>query len=1044
MKLRPDNTLARFLRSLHVEQRSLRAIFLSAIILCCCRQIYGLNPSTRIDQYGHTVWHIGTNGLEGAPLSIAQTKDGYIWVGTADGLFRFDGVRFTLWTPKSGETLRGSYIVRLFGSRDGSLYIGTDVGLARITNGHVYNYTESLIWPGPFAEDSQGAIWMGDFENSGNDNTLCKVGKENLSCFGTKDGFDCINGTAIMSDKAGSVWIGSQEGICRWQQGKKPENFPLPYLSRPNMGYDWVHALASTGDGTLWAGIPIQGEGYGLLTFSMGKWRSYVTQGIDGTKLPVRFLLSDRRHSLWIGTRAKGLYRLNAGKLDHFDIADGLSGDTVRKMFEDREGDLWVVTDNGLDMFRDLPVITYTTRDGMPDNEALAIAAQDDGTVWVGARGALVRITNEGFSTITPKTGLPTSEVHELFRDSHNQLWVGGGQQLYLYKNDHFIGVRDHNRTELGEVTAMTEDRNHHLWVSVLDDSTGRGYILRIAASRVAARYGMFVPTNGQVPNALAPNPLGGLWVGSLTHGLFWFHNGAFERIDANLFTERVNRLSPDPDGGIWVIINEEGIYRYKGGKTQKLTSSSGLPCDTGYNVVDDHAGNHWFYMACGIVRVPDSELARWWRDPAYHFTPTLFGLIDGAEPRASEEPPVVTPDGRIWSVNNSPLQVIDPRHLPYNQVVPPLYVEDMVVDHKGYSASGTLRLPVSPREVQIDYTALSYVVPEKVKFRYRLSGYESEWTDAGTRRQAFYNNLRPGRYTFHAIACNNDGVWNRLGASITFTIPPAWYQTLWFRVFCSLLIALIAYAVYQSRLRRYSALLKARFDERIEERTRLARDLHDTLLQTLQGSKLVADNALEDSADPVRMRKALDLVSQWLERATLEGRAALNSLRSSTTKTNDLAAALCDAADSCYVGSNVTIAFVLNGTSRDMHPIVREEIYRIGCEAINNACVHSGASVVTIELTYTHDLLLIVRDNGRGIDEAILQFGKNGHFGMRGMRERADRIGGKLSLKTNPNSGTEVTLLVAGSVAFKIFNALKQSKRSGPFSEDDGSAGSE
>jgi signal transduction histidine kinase len=258
---------------------------------------------------------------------------------------------------------------------------------------------------------------------------------------------------------------------------------------------------------------------------------------------------------------------------------------------------------------------------------------------------------------------------------------------------------------------------------------------------------------------------------------------------------------------------------------------------------------------------------------------------------------------------------------------------------------------------------------------------------------------------------------------------PPAWYQTIWFFVLCALLVLTLGYMLYQYRLRQYSAMLKVRFDERVEERTRLARDLHDTLLQTIQGSKMVADNALERPNDPARMHKALDLVSTWLERATLEGRAALNSLRSSTVDTNDLAAAFRHAAEDCRIGSTIQVSHALTGTSSDMHPIVRDEIYRIGYEAINNACIHSGGDLVTVELTYNHNVQLKVRDNGKGIDDKTLESGKAGHFGLEGMRERADRIGAKLAVRTAPNNGTEVTLLVPGSVVFKTYRPTKRSQ---------------
>ncbi|WP_353069163.1 two-component regulator propeller domain-containing protein [Tunturibacter empetritectus] len=1011
------------------DVRSQITVALWCLILWGVRVAYGLDPSRHISQYGHTAWRLGQNGLNSVPLSIAQTPDGYIWVGTSYGLFRFDGVRFTRWSPSSGEQLRSSYIFRLLGANDGSLYIGTDTGLSRLTHGHIYNYPETLQWPGPFFEDSQGSVWMGDFGNFTSASTLCRVGKEHLTCFGTKDGFDCMNGTSLMSEHAGSIWVGSKEGICHWQQDKQPVNFPLPYLSGPNMANNWVDALTSDGKGTLWSGIPIEGPGYGLLAFTGDRWQSYVTPELDGTSLPVTSLLCDRSSSLWIGTRSKGLYKMNAGKLDRFDTADGLSGNTINGIFQDREGNLWVVTDRGLDAFRDLPVVSYTTREGLSDDQAIAIAASDDGTVWVGTKGSLVLFRGQTFSTITPANGLPTSGVHYLFHDSRNQLWVAGGQQLYLYKDSHFVPVLDQNSADIGYVVYMTEDSKHKLWVSAQDRKTGKDSLLHIDATHVVERYRSLGAMGAQGLNAIASDQNGGLWAGGYKHGLFRFHDGNFERVAAGGFDGPVVEMAGDPDGAIWIVTKQEGMLRYKDNKARSLTSRSGLPCDSGFDIVNDHVGHHWLYMACGIVKIDDSELAHWWSDPAYYVQTTVFGLLEGAQPRRSETSPVATPDGRIWSVDRSAVQVIDPKHLPHNDTPPPVHIERIGVDHKEYPVGRDIRFPVSPHEVEIDYSALSFVVPEEVRFRYQLVGYDNAWTDSGTRRQAFYNDLGPGHNTFRVMACNNDGVWNQQGTTISFMIPPAWYQTAWFKFLCVIFAATLAYTLYQFRIRQYAAMLKARFDERIEERTRLARDLHDTLLQTIQGSKMVADNALERPSDAAHMHKALDLVSTWLERATLEGRAALNSLRSSTVDTNDLAAAFRHAAEDCRIGSTIQVSHILTGTSSDMHPIVRDEIYRIGYEAINNACVHSGGSLVTVELTYNHNVQLKIRDNGKGIEEKTLQSGKTGHFGLEGMRERADRIGAKLLVRTAPNDGTEVTLLVPGSVVFKTYRPTKRSQ---------------
>jgi signal transduction histidine kinase len=321
---------------------------------------------------------------------------------------------------------------------------------------------------------------------------------------------------------------------------------------------------------------------------------------------------------------------------------------------------------------------------------------------------------------------------------------------------------------------------------------------------------------------------------------------------------------------------------------------------------------------------------------------------------------------------------------------------------------------------LEINYTALSYTVPRRVKFRYKLEGDDADWHDAGTRRQAFYNNLGPGQYRFRVIASNEDGVWNEEAAVLDFSIAPTWYQTTSFRILCLLSVGLIAWVLYRLRIRQVARAMSARFDARLDERTRLARELHDTFLQTVQGSKLVADDALEQSGDPVRTRLALEKLSAWLGQAKEEGRAALDSLRTSTTETNDLAEAFRRATENCQSRGSTEVAFSVVGDARDMHPIVRDEVYRIGYEAIRNACAHSGASQLSVELRYERDLVVRVKDDGKGIPPAVVAGGKGGHFGLQGMRERAGRIGAKLTLDSSATSGTEVTLVVPGAVVFR------------------------
>jgi len=402
-----------------------------------------------------------------------------------------------------------------------------------------------------------------------------------------------------------------------------------------------------------------------------------------------------------------------------------------------------------------------------------------------------------------------------------------------------------------------------------------------------------------------------------------------------------------------------------------------------------------------------------------------VFDTLDGVEPGwAPFNTSAKTPDGRLWFSNSSVVQMIDPAHLPENTLPPPVDISALVADRRAYPLESAIRLAPQTRDLEIDYTALSYVAPQKVLFRYMLEGHDAGWQEPGTRRQAFYNDLPPRKYRFRVTACNNDGVWNEAGASVDFSILPAYYQTAWFRAFCVAAFLLLLWVLYQFRLRQIQHQFNIGLEAQVHERTRIARDFHDTYLQTIQGSKLVADSALKQSPDPARMRLALEQLSVWLARATEEGRATLSSLRTSATERNDLAAAFQRAIEESRMESSMEASFSVVGEISEMHPIVRDEVYRIGYEAIRNARVHSQATHLQVELTYAEDLTMRVRDNGVGIDPAIVGEGREEHFGLQGMRERARRIMAKFTVDTSAASGTEITLVVPGGIIYGRTNS--------------------
>ena len=436
-------------------------------------------------------------------------------------------------------------------------------------------------------------------------------------------------------------------------------------------------------------------------------------------------------------------------------------------------------------------------------------------------------------------------------------------------------------------------------------------------------------------------------------------------------------------------------------------------------------AGDLWINGFSGVTHVPAKALANWLRNTNYPVSAEHFDALDGLPGYSAfrvPEPSVVeSSEGRLWFATTKGIAWLDPVTLEQNRnrLPPPVTISSVLANNKIYPGLNFFALPARTENLQIDYTALSLAIPERVKFRYQLEDVDKGWQDAGTRRQAFYTNLTPKTYRFHVIACNNDGVWNEQGASLQFQIKPAWYQTLAFKLFLGAICLLIIILVILFDRQRYATLLRVRFDERLEERTRLARDLHDTLLQTIHGSKLVADQAQTFLSDPSRTQLALVRLSQWLDRATVEGRAALDSLRNSETETEDLMAALLRVAEACAPDS-IRISVSVSKAPRPLHPIPRGEVFRIGEEAIRNSCQHSGGTTLDISIRYGNSLALKVRDNGCGADTSLLNSGKPGHFGVTGMHERTSNIGGRLAFDSSRGNGTSMTLAVPGHVIYK------------------------
>src|SRR5208283_137362 len=499
-----------------------------------------------------------------------------------------------------------------------------------------------------------------------------------------------------------------------------------------------------------------------------------------------------------------------------------------------------------------------------------------------------------------------------------------------------------------------------------------------------------------------------------------------------------VSDLQLGSDGAVWAA-TESGLSRVENGRVITLTSKNGLPCDGVNWVMEDNDRSLWLYMACGLVRIARSELDAWVGDSKRSVQTMVFDSSDGVRSRALPGPygrkVTKSLDGRIWFSPPDGVSVIDPRHLPFNKLPPPVYVQQITADDKKYEASQGLRLPPRVRDLSIDYTTLSLVAPEKVRFRFKLEGQDSNWREVVNNRHVQYSNLLPRNYRFRVTACNNSGVWNQEGASLDFSVDAAYYQTTRFRLSCVAAFVALLWVLYQLRLRQLARQFNMTLEARISERTRIARDLHDTLLQSFQGLLLRFQAASElFPTRPAEAKQTLDSAIDQAAQAITEGRDAVQGLRSSTVETNDLALAINTLGAELAAGetnsNNAVFHVGVEGTVRNLHPILRDEVYRIAGEAMRNAFKHAQARQIEVELRYDErQFRLRVRDNGIGIDAKLLNEGERpGHYGLRGMRERAKLMGGKLTVWSELDSGTELELSIPATNAYAAADGGKRS----------------
>jgi signal transduction histidine kinase/ligand-binding sensor domain-containing protein len=987
-------------------------VTLLAVLLASCPRAFALSPALDISQYAHTAWRIRDGFAPSRITVMAQTPDGYLWLGTESGLLRFVGVRAIPWQPPPGQALPHSWVRALCVGRDGTLWIGTLGGLASWKDGTFRRYPEPRSSVDALLEDRGGTVWVGASSGNAGGGRLCAIRGQSVQC----DGEDGRFGRGVVSlhqDSAGTLWLSAETGLWRWTPGA-PKLFPLS----PSWAAS-LQGLTQADDGTLL--IATRG---GITQFRNGKVESFP---LTASTFRALKLFRDRDGGLWIGT-ASGLLHVHRGRTDIFTRADGLSADYVNRFFEDREGNIWVATTDGLDRFRELAATTFSVRQGLSAAVG-AVVASEDGSVWISAGGTLSR-RKDGQTTIYRSLG---REVESLFRDSRGRIWAATSDGIAFLENGRFVTSSVHG----GVVNAIAEDTRGTVWIANRDQGLVRWSSDHDVDQTSWSTLGHNDPAN----RIVADRVRGGIWLGFFNGGVVYYADGKVREtfsVADGLGGGRVIDLRVEQDGTLWAA-TEGGLSRLKGGRVATLTSKHGLPCDRALWTVEDDSHSMWVRTDCGLARIPRSELDAWVqnadkeKDPKRTVQVTVFDVSDGIQgglgPTGYSPSVAKSADGKLWFVDNDGLTVIDPSHLPFNHVPPQVHIERITADRQTYDVTADgdrpTRLPALTRDLEIDYTALSLVAPEKNRFRIMLEGKDDDWKDVGNRHQAFYADLPPRMYRFRVIAANNSGVWNETGAVLEFSVAPAYYQTLWFRLtLVAAAIGLLA-VLYQLRLRRLAWQFNTRLEERVNERTRVARDLHDTLLQSFHAVLLrfrAATYLLPDR--PEDAKRTFDSVIDEASAAVVEARNAVQGLRAAsdpkTTLVDAIAALVKDLEINDSRPSRPKFIMHVEGTPGVLQPLVRDDVYRIAREALRNAFLHANATQIETDVRYDRrQFRLRIRDDGKGMDLGVLKGGRSGHFGLAGMRERAQLINATLTVWSDRGAGTEIELTIPASVAY-------------------------
>jgi signal transduction histidine kinase/ligand-binding sensor domain-containing protein len=917
---------------------------------------------------------------------MTEDRSGVLWIATQHGgLSKYVAGRVT--TYRTSEGLPTDNIERIHADRQANIWLGTAVGLIRYDGARFTTFTVADGLPAnhirAIAADDAGRLWVGT------DRGLACYAEGRFTTLTTRDGLPDDQVRDLLAARDGSLWVATLDGLARRRAGKM-----RVYTTDDGLPSNTVLRLHEGHGGQIWIGTP---AGIASLTLKPAE-QVVALDAHDGlSDNETRALLEDREGNLWVGTLTGGLNRLKKRQLTAYGREEGLPGDTVVPIAEDSEGSIWIgMTCGGLVRYRDGRFTTFAASDGLPNDCVWSLYPDPDGTLWIGTwGGGLTRRDRDGrFATYTAaNSALPNDEVLAIFRDRRGSLWIGTTAGLVRFRDGEFTVFRQKDGLVHDDVRFITEDREGAIWIGTTSG---------------ASRYMGGTFTNYTTANGLSAN-----------------------------FVRAIHQTD---DGTMWFGTYGGGLDRLAHGRFTHITVRQGMFENVVSRILEDRHGNFWMTGNKGIARVRRAELDDLAHGRIASITSVAFGVGDGmttSECNGGGQPAGWQGrDGRLWIPTARGVVMLDPQRIALSEVVPPVVIEQVLVDRVNRDMRAPIGVPAGPGALEIHYTGLSFTAPEYLRFRFRLTGFEGDWTDAGTRRTAYYSHLPAGDYTFQVMAANREGVWDESAvAALKFSVLPPFYQTWWFTPLLAAVAGGLLFVAHERRVRR---LKRARIEQEafsqqlIEsqeaDRKRIAAELHDSLSQTLVVIKNRALLSLQAPDDHEKALEQIDEIAAAATHAIDEVREISYNLRPYHLDRLGLTNAIDVMIDKVSSGQGPRFTRALDPLDGAFPKPAEINVYRIVQEGVTNIVKHSGASEASVTIERgPREVVITLRDNGCG----FVRDGRRGSpapgsieghgaapsgFGLIGMAERARLLGGELVIDSTPGAGSTVRLTIGVS----------------------------